>query len=485
METKDFDIKEYLESNPISKNVFDSCFRQDKNKYYFSHKLEKFEKIDSPQQLQDIIMYDYPSLIKEDIDSKGKPKRSLNLPTEFLNLTFFINSIDLVITEIDIFQTESVKIEKFDKTLTIITNQLLMREPEKIVGLTEETCEVIINDYKDHFEELDKFLEWIVACRFTSNRRSSYLHLRVSAGFGKSFITAVFEKLGIVTECRYEDFKSPSSLNPNELRNSWILLIDEFTIFKKEFKNFTNNMIVDAKNQLRTKATLYSKVFLSAEQSPSFEDGVDKQITDRVNQIDVESVSLESRDVYKQYSNTVYLTCLSRYIYLYLKNKIKFYKSLGKVEADKHATSVLNSFLDSHKLKVESLDYILFQLFYSKILHLKNTVDFESLTKNELEIKQKYLVPTANNCIVVKSVKKVFQLIVADEDENFAKKAKYKANALDSILKVDKSLFTKQHKSNGENHRGLLIDPLTFVEVIEDSKTILKKRIDTLEQCPF
>ena len=37
-------------------------------------------------------------------------------------------------------------------------------------------------------------------------------------------------------------------------------------------------MILDSKNQLRTEVELFAKIFLSAEHSNSFVDGVDKQI---------------------------------------------------------------------------------------------------------------------------------------------------------------------------------------------------------------
>ena len=342
-----FEISNYLTENPKAKELFDCCFRQGTNKYYFSKKLQKFEALENDKQLISLIAYDYPIFKQTEIGKNGKEIVSLNLPSEFLNLTFFMNTIDMVKTTIDPFQKERVIFKRFDRVLELTTNKLIIRNPELEASITPEIYDLIVNDYKQHFPLFDELLEWVTACRFTSNRRSSYAHLWVTAGFGKSFISACFKKVGILTECRYEDFKSPSSLSPFELRNSWIILIDEFSVFKKEFKSMTNEMIVDAKNQLRSIVEVYAKIFLSAEQSPSFEDGVDKQITDRVQQIKAQTTPLENREVYIEYSNTVYLQCISKYIADFINGKIEYLLKLGKIDADKHSTKVLNSFLSN------------------------------------------------------------------------------------------------------------------------------------------
>lgn len=459
---EEFDIYNFINSLPVAKEVFNSCFRQDRKKYYFSKRLLKFEVIENEKQLISLVVYDFPELKKVEYSKTGKEIISTTLPKDFFDITFFVNTIDMIKTKVDPFQKEKVIFKRFDRTLELITNELLIKETKLEVGTTEETYETIIEDYKEHFKDLDKFLDWVIACRFTNNRRSSYLHFWVEAGFGKSFLSACFKECGIVTECRYEDFKSPSSLSPFELRNSWIILIDEFTIFKKEFKNLTNELIVDAKNQLRTIVDVYAKVFLSAEQSPSFEDGVDKQITDRVQQIRPETIPLEKREKYINYGNALYLQCVSRYIYLYLKKEIKKYISLGKIGADKEATKILNEFLEEYRLNTDILDDVLYQLFYSKIFSIKNEEDFDSLSRNDQIIRREHIFEKDNNTFIVTNVKKVFSLIIEQEDSNFYKKAQFKTNGLDLVLKVKKEDMQHQHKIGKSNKRGLLINPLDF-----------------------
>ncbi|RXJ97593.1 hypothetical protein CRU98_13245 [Arcobacter sp. CECT 8986] len=459
---EDFDIYAFINSLPVAKEVFNSCFRQDRKKYYFSKRLLKFEVVENEKQLISLVVYDFPKLKKVEYTKTGKEIITTTLPKDFFDITFFVNTIDMIKTKVDPFQREKVIFKRFDRTLELITNELLIKETRLETGTTEETYETIIEDYKEHFKDLDKFLDWIIACRFTNNRRSSYLHFWVEAGFGKSFLSACFKECGIVTECRYEDFKSPSSLSPFELRNSWIILIDEFTIFKKEFKNLTNELIVDAKNQLRTIVDVYAKVFLSAEQSPSFEDGVDKQITDRVQQIRTETIPLEKREKYINYGNALYLQCVSRYIYLYLKKEIKKYISRGKIGADKKATKTLNEFLEEYRLNTDILDDVLYQLFYNKIFDIRNEEDFDSLSRNDQIIKREHIFERKDKTFVLHNVKKVFTLIIEQEDSNFYKKAQYKTNGIDIVLKVKKEDIQHQYKIGKGNKRGLLINPLDF-----------------------
>lgn len=459
---EEFNIHNFIDSFPIAKEVFNSCFRQDKRKYYFSKKLLKFEIVENEKQLISLVVYDFPQLKKVEYSKSGKEIISTKLPKDFFDITFFVNTIDMIKTRIDPFQKEKVIFKRFDRTLELITNKLLIRDIAIDEEITDEIYESVVADYKQHFRDLDKFLNWIIACRFTNNRRSSYLHFWVEAGFGKSFLSACFKQCGILTECRYEDFKSPSSLSPFELRNSWIILIDEFTVFKKEFKNLTNELIVDAKNQLRTIVDVYAKVFLSAEQSPSFEDGVDKQITDRVQQIRPETIPLEEREKYISYGNALYLQCVSRYIYLYFVEAIEKYKNLGKIGADKEATKVLNEFLEEYRLKTDNLDDVLYQLFYNKIFSIRDEKDFDSLSRNDQIIRREHIIERNDNTFLVHNVKKVFTLIIEQEDSNFYKKAQYKTNGLDVVLKIRKEDMNRMRHTPRGSKRGIIIDPLDF-----------------------
>ena len=466
----DFDIFAYIKNNETARELFNSCYTMESKRYYYSKKTNKFERVTN-LELKDLIVYDYPELKKFD-DNK---KMYLDLPHEFISVTFFVNVIDMVIDRVDLFQEQSLKFKRVDRTLYTTRNTYFLIEPEQLPHITQDMKTTIVNDYKEHFGELENILKWLMACRFTSDRRSSFLHLRLSAGFGKDFFNALLKDLGLLVECRYDDFKSPSSLRAGEFRNSFVMLINEFTIFKKEFKTLTHNMILDSKMQLRTEVELFAKIFLSAEHSNSFVDGVDKQITDRVNQINKDTkLELKDRAVFREYDSSVYYNAIYTYLYDYLKQGIKEYIDLGKVNASKRATKVLRQFHDIYKLDVELLDDKVKKVFWNTIFNIIDNKSDDSLLNNlerevakniviKLEVKEDSLSKEIEN-YYIKSFKKVFELIMKNEDEEFYKKARYKTGQLSTILGIKKDDISKRHFVN---HKTIVAFKFTRTDIIE------------------
>jgi hypothetical protein len=444
--TQDFDIYEYINKNETAKQLFNSCYTLDKQRFYYSKKANKFERVTN-LELKDLIIYDYPKLKKFD-DNK---KMSLDLPNGFLSVTFFENVIDMVVDKIDLFQKEILKFRRIDRTLYITRNSFFLIEPEYLEDITDEVRNTIMSDYKNHFPELDNILKWIVACRFTKDRRSSFLHLHLSAGFGKDFFQSIFKDLGLLVECRYDDFKSPSSLRAGEFRNSFIMLVNEFTIFKKDFKNLIYSMILDSKNQLRTEVELFAKIFLSAEASNSFVDGVDKQITDRVNQIYKDTkLELKDREIFQEYDSSIYYNVVYNYVYQFFKSTIKHYINLGKINASKRASKVLREFHILYKLDVELLDDKVKKVFWNTIVNIIDNINNDNHLNNiEREVIKNIIVKKDQQEVYyIKSFKKVFELIMKNEDEEFYKKARYKTSQIHIILGIKKEDMQKVHWVN-------------------------------------
>jgi len=476
--TADFDVYDYIKNNTTARELFNSCYTLDKQRFYYSKKANKFERVTN-LELKDLIVYDYPELKKFD-DNK---KMYLDLPHEFISVTFFVNVIDMIVDKINLFQKETLKFRRVDRTLYITRNSYFLTEPEQLEHITDEVRNTIMTDYKSHFPELDNILKWIVACRFTNDRRSSFLHLHLSAGFGKDFFQSIFKDLGVLVETRYDDFKSPSSLRAGEFRNSFIMLINEFTIFKKDFKNLIYNMILDSKNQLRTEVELFAKIFLSAEASNSFVDGVDKQITDRVNQIYKDTkLELKDRKVFQDYDSIVYYNVVYNYVYNFFKNEIEGYISLGKINASKRASTVLREFHSVYKLDVELLDDKVKKVFWNTIFNVIDYIDDESHLNNlEREIAKNILVKKSleNDSLTkevdtyyIKSFKKVFELIMKNEDEEFYKKARYKTSQIHIILGIEKSDIGRGHKVNNKSIKAFKFNKRDIIEVQDKEGTL-------------
>lgn len=439
-------IEKIIDEDNDVKELFNSLYNQKDKLFYFSKTQKKFERIPSKSSILSLIEMDFPNLI---IHSKKGIKKYFKYGNKFLDIAFYINSIDLVYKENDLFQKEEITVKKVDKSLYITTNYITKNDVKYIEDYSEESINEVIKDYKEHFKELDEILEWIVACRFSEDRRSSFLYLNLPAGFGKSFFNSILcNELKLFVNCRYEDFKSPSSLSPNEFDNTlYSLSIDEFTVFKKDFKGLIHNLICDAKFEMRTQVKLYAKLLLSAEKSISLSSEVDSQIQDRVNVINkTDSNKLEEREIYCKYGNMMYYNIISVYILNFILNKIDEFVKMGKIESSRVATKILQDFKIKYPLKADNIEDKIKELFLHKIHHCFYS-DYHTLDAFDKIIKDSIYKDHKNNDIIyIKNAKSLLEQIIKIDDE-FYKKARYKMNNIENILGVE----YKKKRISGHN----------------------------------
>jgi len=348
-----------------------------------------------------------------------------------------------------------------------------------------ENMNKIVEDYRQHFPQFDDLLDWLIANRFTSNRRTSYTYLRVNAGFGKSFLASIFEELGTGRKILQSQLKSNSAsdLSPSDFRNSFILMIDEFTHFGQELKDLTHGMYLSAKYQLSEYVPLYAKVFMSAEKSTSFfgEAGVDGQLTDRVSIIDLNSGKLEDRQLYKQ-NTKLYHESLKMYVNSFFKDRADYYVSIGELKANFNANKILDKHFNKYRINsnniekirekcVEILKDYLEWFYYSD--DTNNYVGTIQRPRNTFfERLESIVVPKNKDEIITKDIVKMYELILSQADDQFQKSAKFKQTVLDEIFMV--SLVKKPIKAhNNKSVRGILInlnrlDNMKIVVQIED-----------------
>lgn len=322
----------------------------------------------------------------------------------------------------------------------------------------------IIEDYKNHFSQFDDFLEWTIANRFTNNRRTSYTYLRVGAGFGKSLLSSFFSDLGVGRKVVQQQLKpnSAGDLTPMEFRNSFILMIDEFTHFGQELKDMTHGMSLSAKFQLSEYVPLYAKVFLSAEKSTSFfgDAGVDAQLADRVSVLDLsDNGKIGDRKLYRE-NTLLYSEVLKEYVYNFFRSKADYYISLGELEANRISNDVLDLHFNKYKVEADTiekirekcLDYLKDFLEWSEKVNsfgdkFKHSF-FEKLEKNVFIRNE--------NEIVTNDITKMYETLISEAGEQFAKTAKFKQTMLDEVFKV--SLEKKVRRTKMGCKRGVLIN---------------------------
>jgi len=457
-------IKDFIENIDRAEELSKSIYRDVQTVHYYSKDIAKIAFVADNKELEDLIKIDFKCFVITVKQKNGVKKQVLNLPFGFISKVKQLNTIDMIVRDTNFFQSEKIKIEKQGSVLYITKNYIEYRNIN-FLDVSEDTKKNILNEYRDHWHSnFEEVLEWIVNCRFSNSRRESYLHLRVNAGFGKSFFMSVFKELGLFVECDYEDFKNPSPLDPILFENSIGMVVDEFTIFKQEFKKLTHNMSLTAKYKLKTEVPLYAKLFLSAEHSPSFTDGVDKQITDRVASLDFEGKNLNNLELFQEHGNIVYFSVIKEYCYNFIVNKINEMIELGEINSSNKADIAIKSFHSNHRLNVEDLNLTIKKMFFKKTYELINAIE-EDLDKREREILNKIIV--IDNNVYIKSFKSYFEDIIKLEDDNFYKKARYKTNSIFEILNV-------KSKSHRVNSKVLTAVKLEMKEIEENVQGFLK-----------
>jgi len=436
------------------------------------------------------VFFDY--LIDEDINNVGSMFKSLSKEykksfREFTSVKYnsiqIKNQIALIQNQYDLFLDKDIY-ENFERTLTIkkakfdFTNKesMIYKDIQRtLLDISDEEKKLIVNDYRTHFKEFDEIIKWLVALQFSNDKRSSFLHLHMYAGFGKSFFIGLFEDLNIGFKTKPEKiFKSPCDHRVFEVEGRLAMLIDEFTIFKKDFKDLLFDIRVRELFGSEFKIAIGGKIFCSAEKSPSFDDGVDDQILDRMNQIiKKDGIKLDERPLKKQYGGRIYHTIVKEYLFNRVIDLINEFISLGIKDADIRATNFIEEFYQTYTLRknTKNLNETIKEKFLTSIYEIAFNKN-ENLTKDELEIKK--LIITTKEDLYIRSITKVFETYLKNESENFSKKAKYKASDIEDILGRE----NKAYKLDGNTIRCIHITKKELEDFInksnnEDNQTLI------------
>ena len=252
----------------------------------------------------------------------------------------------------------TIKIEPFTETAILTYNTLLPKVPKKIID------DEIVDDYKEHFKELDELLDVVIASRFGADTKEAYLWMKLNSNWGKSFLfQGVFKPLGLATMIKEKEVKKayagePVGMVASEFTHSMILVFDEFKGAVGELKDITHSLSFSSKNMPRTEVDLYLKLFLSAESVESLESGigVEMQFRNRFMKWDDLKGDLAKREVFKKVGHIKYADAVRWYAYSYLKAKSDEMVDIGKEQATAISIELLSNFRSKYKFKTQSLD---------------------------------------------------------------------------------------------------------------------------------
>ncbi len=215
----------------------------------------------------------------------------------------------------------------------------------------------VTEDYKQHYTELDEFIKWLVSARFASDRREAYLYFLASSSFGKGllFTGILKDRLGLVTEIKESDLikiskSEPVGLSPDDMLNSWILLINELGFLPSAVKELESSIRLNPKHKALTTASVYAKVFCNASdmglQAFTGTTGVSDELKNRFSFIEHKKV-ITDRPLFSK-NKKHYINSLANYIADEINKQVENYRKLGEKEATLLADQTLTAFKVKH-----------------------------------------------------------------------------------------------------------------------------------------
>jgi hypothetical protein len=214
----------------------------------------------------------------------------------------------------------------------------------------------IVADYKEHFSRFDEFLKFLVAARFSVDRKKAYLWILAESDWGKGFLTGVLKNLGCCVETSMKEVEAmlegkPVGRSAEDFKRAFVLLIDEFKTVKSELKQLQSEISLSPKNQLSCTVEVFAKVFTSAESVSSLvtENGVEDQFANRMS-IFQEDGDITKRPLYKQVGNSRYIRAVQVYTAEFLNVGIAKAQTLGREKAEAEAEEWLNDFIARYGL---------------------------------------------------------------------------------------------------------------------------------------
>jgi hypothetical protein len=219
-------------------------------------------------------------------------------------------------------------------------------------SIDQAIVEWVMADYIQHFPELSDLVLLVLHARFATDRRHAFVWLHCPSSWGKGFLLAVFEKLGLVVDIPTAEIEKaiaggPVGLSLTDTLRSWILFVDEFKAASSELKLLNRQMSISPKNQLRCKVQLYTKLFASAENVRSLVgDGVEAQFNNRFAYLSpsTHDQKLEDRPLFVEIGKAAYLAAIVSAVAKGLNDWVEYMRRLGPTESSKAADKFIEKY---------------------------------------------------------------------------------------------------------------------------------------------
>ncbi|WP_026006297.1 hypothetical protein [Moritella dasanensis] len=373
-----------------------------------------------------------------------------NLPTEMVLIDHKKNQRDKVNVNVDIFADKSYILRDRSK-VTVYFRHEAYESPIKFKQIDQS----VVADYKEHFPQLDDFISFLVASRFTVDRKKCYLWFKCTSDWGKGLLFNEMKRYGLVTETSLTEVEkmisgSPVGKSYHDFIDSLILWVDEFTNVTSELKVLCSDITISTKYQLSMDVPLYLKIFTSAESVSSLanEYGVEDQFANRFAFIEG-SGSIEKREKWKKVGKTTYGDNVISYIINIINRDINDYIKLGKILAANKADTFIDKYHEFY-----SIDKTFSKLSDNLILIANEILDF-ILNENNFSPVGKHLKKTKDNGNYLSSASKVVSIVIDELYDKSSSQAYQKRR--DEIIQLLSSdgQGIKQRRVEGKNGKFL------------------------------
>ena len=322
----------------------------------------------------------------------------------------------------------------------------------------------VIKDYKEHYTEIDEFIEWLVAARFASDRKNAFLYFLASSNWGKGLLFSgiLKDKLGLVTEIKESDLikvnkSEPVGISPEDFLNSWVLLINELAFLPRECKQLENQIKLRPLYTGKTEADVYAKIFCNASDMDLHEftsiSGLSGELKNRFTFLEYET-AITNRTLFVS-NKTHYINSLANYISDKINKQVRIYRKLKEAEATLLADKSLEAFKKKHCITDK----------YSGENSQTLANEFKQwLIDNNLHEHHK------ENLFIITQATRKYELFIED---TYAKCEKNQyMNKRNEIVKLASAgcAGVKSIKHKGKSCRGFLINKEEYLE--QDSKII-------------
>ncbi len=256
----------------------------------------------------------------------------------------------------------------------------------------------IVDDYKSHFPRLSEFINFIVAARFSRDRKKAYLWMRCDSDWGKGFLIGILNQFNCTVDLSIPEVEklmsgSPVGKSMQDFKRAMVLSIDEFKCVNDEIKRLQNEIEISPKNQLSVSVEIFAKIFTSAEDVPSLagEHGIEDQFANRFSLIANEG-SLDKREVFTRYGRGVYFDNVASYFAGIMNSKVNEMIALGKSEAETRSDAFLTSFHSRHGIdkKYQRFSTTLPEICTEMIEWLKGLADTDQTSNARTEYSHRH-----------------------------------------------------------------------------------------------